>query len=48
MARRWFTEDETGISLAGDLFGETARANGTLVGVAGPKRKDTRATDGLP
>jgi hypothetical protein len=49
MARRWFTEGWAGnIVLADDLFTETVRTNGVLVGVAGPKRRIQERLAGFP
>ena len=49
MARRWFTEGWAGnIALADDLFSEDVRANGVLVGVAGPKRRIQERLAGFP
>ena len=49
MARQWFTEGWAGnVELADDLFSENVRANGVLVGVAGPKRKRQERLAGFP
>jgi hypothetical protein len=36
------------IALAGNLFGENVRANGVLVGMAGPKRRTQERLAGFP
>ena len=41
-------ERDGNIALAADQFGTAPRANEALVGVAGPKRRDTRGLAGFP
>lgn len=48
-ARSWFTAGWTGdVAMADDLFSESLRTNGVLVGVAGPKTRILERIKGFP